>query len=92
MSLLHVDRHFIHDLEAGPRLNEMRAIARPVARPNLTFGMPQEAQRLQQAVERVLGAGLRTPDIAAAGVATASTEQMGNAVLDELERAQPASV
>ena len=43
VSLLHVDRHFIHDLEAGPRLNEMRAIARPVARPDLTFATPDHA-------------------------------------------------
>ena len=43
VSLLHVDRHFIHDLEAGPRLNEMRALARPVARPDLTFATPDHA-------------------------------------------------
>jgi len=43
LCLLHVDRHFIHDLKAGPRLNEMRAIARPVARPDLTFATPDHA-------------------------------------------------
>ena len=53
-----------------------------------TFGMPQEAGLLEEAVERVLEAGIRTTDIAVAGGSSVSTVQMGDAVLAELARAQ----
>jgi 3-isopropylmalate/(R)-2-methylmalate dehydratase large subunit len=43
VSLLHIDRHLIHDLEAGPRLAELRAAGRSVARPDLTFATPDHA-------------------------------------------------
>jgi 3-isopropylmalate/(R)-2-methylmalate dehydratase large subunit len=43
VSLLHVDRHFIHDLEAGPRLKRLGARGLPVARPDLTFATPDHA-------------------------------------------------
>jgi 3-isopropylmalate/(R)-2-methylmalate dehydratase large subunit len=42
-SLLHIDRHLIHDLEAGPGLERLRNAARPVARPDLTFATPDHA-------------------------------------------------
>ena len=53
-----------------------------------TFGDPQQAQFLEDAVERVIGAGIRTRDIATPGTAFASTVQMGDAVIGELERSQ----
>jgi 3-isopropylmalate/(R)-2-methylmalate dehydratase large subunit len=43
ISLLHVDRHFIHDLEAGPRLKRLAARGMRVARPDLTFATPDHA-------------------------------------------------
>ena len=43
VSLLHIDRHLIHDLEAGPRLNELREAGYNVARPDLTFATPDHA-------------------------------------------------
>ncbi|MEJ8836060.1 3-isopropylmalate dehydratase large subunit [Ramlibacter sp. AN1133] len=43
VSLLHVDRHLIHDLEAGPRLNDLRQAGYTVARPDLTFATPDHA-------------------------------------------------
>jgi len=43
VSLLHVDRHLIHDLEAGPRLADLQRAGRTVARPDLTFAMPDHA-------------------------------------------------
>ncbi len=43
VSLLHIDRHFIHDLEAGPRLDDLRDAGRVVARPDLTFATPDHA-------------------------------------------------
>lgn len=41
--LLHIDRHLIHDLEAGPRLNDLRLAGYTVARPDLTFATPDHA-------------------------------------------------
>jgi 3-isopropylmalate dehydrogenase len=49
-----------------------------------TFGLPQEARFLEAAVERVVAAGIRTRDIAAAGGPSVSTAQMGDAVMREL--------
>ena len=43
VSLLHVDRHLIHDLEAGPRLDDLRNAGYTVARPDLTFATPDHA-------------------------------------------------
>lgn len=43
VSLLHVDRHFIHDLEAGPRLAYLAERGLPVRRPDLTFATPDHA-------------------------------------------------
>ena len=43
VSLLHVDRHLLHDLEGGPRIADLRASGRTVARPDLTFATPDHA-------------------------------------------------
>ena len=43
VSLLHVDRHLIHDLEAGPRLNDLQRAGHSVARNDLTFATPDHA-------------------------------------------------
>ena len=43
MSLLHVDRHLIHDLEAGPDLARLEAAGVEVRRPDLTFATPDHA-------------------------------------------------
>jgi 3-isopropylmalate dehydrogenase len=51
-----------------------------------TFNLPQEADFLEGAVERVVAAGTRTRDIAAPGAPAVSTSGMGDAVLKELER------
>ena len=53
-----------------------------------TFALPQEAEFLQGAVERVVAAGIRTKDIAAPGMAAVSTAQMGDAVMRELDRSR----
>lgn len=50
-----------------------------------TLGLPQEAERLEKAVERAVAGGVRTRDIAVAGGRAASTSEMGDAVLGELE-------
>jgi 3-isopropylmalate/(R)-2-methylmalate dehydratase large subunit len=43
VSLLHVDRHLIHDLEAGPDLARLEARGIPVRRPDLTVATPDHA-------------------------------------------------
>ena len=43
ISLLHVDRHLIHDLEAGPDLARLEAKGLEVRRPDLTFATPDHA-------------------------------------------------
>ncbi len=53
VSLLHIDRHLIHDLEAGPRLNDLQRAGYHVARNDLTFATPDHA---------VSSAAVRTTD------------------------------
>jgi 3-isopropylmalate/(R)-2-methylmalate dehydratase large subunit len=43
VSLLHVDRHLIHDLEAGPNLARLATAQVAVRRPDLTFATPDHA-------------------------------------------------
>ena len=43
VSLLYVDRHLIHDLEAGPDLARLARAGRRVRRPDLTFATPDHA-------------------------------------------------
>ena len=52
-----------------------------------SFDMEDTAQEIECAVLRVLGNGLRTPDIMAPGAARVGTGVMGEAVLRELEKA-----
>jgi len=51
-----------------------------------SYDLPAEADLVQQAVEAVLASGRRTADIMAEGAEEVSTEQMGDAVLAELEK------
>ena len=51
-----------------------------------SFDMQDTAAELEAAVIRVLGKGLRTPDIMAPGAARVGTGVMGEAVLRELEK------
>ncbi|MDA1098366.1 MAG: 3-isopropylmalate dehydrogenase [Proteobacteria bacterium] len=52
----------------------------------LSFNSPGEAEMLRQAVHGALAAGVRTPDIMAGGGTAASTAEMTDAVLAELQR------
>ncbi|TWB53117.1 3-isopropylmalate dehydrogenase [Rhizobium sp. ERR 922] len=51
-----------------------------------SLNKPEEANLLESAVEAAIGRGIYTADIAPPGVASVSTTQMGDAVLEELER------
>jgi 3-isopropylmalate dehydrogenase len=50
-----------------------------------TFGRTEQADRIENAVKRVLAQGLRTPDIYEAGTNKVGTEDMGNAVVAALQ-------
>jgi 3-isopropylmalate dehydrogenase len=52
-----------------------------------SFDLPEAAGLVEEAVRRVLAAGLRTADIAGPGEARVSTREMGDAILRELEKA-----
>jgi 3-isopropylmalate dehydrogenase len=53
----------------------------------MTFDRPEDADLLEKAVATALAGGARTADIAEAGARKLSTTQMGDAVLDALEKA-----
>jgi len=50
-----------------------------------SLGLPQEAERVERAVERTLAAGYRTRDIHAPGTTLVGTTQMGDRMVRELE-------
>jgi 3-isopropylmalate dehydrogenase len=49
-----------------------------------SLGQEESAQRIEAAVQKVLGQGLRTADIYSEGTTRVSTRQMGDAVLKAL--------
>jgi 3-isopropylmalate dehydrogenase len=49
-----------------------------------SFGLPQEADRIEQAIARTLDRGYRTPDIATPGTKVVGTVEMGDRVLEQL--------
>lgn len=52
-----------------------------------SLGLPEEANRVERAVRSVLAAGYRTGDIHQAGTRKVGTAEMGDAVVEALERA-----
>ncbi|MBL8513901.1 MAG: 3-isopropylmalate dehydrogenase, partial [Betaproteobacteria bacterium] len=46
-----------------------------------TFGLPDQAMRVENAVRKALASGLRTGDIAQPGERVCSTSEMGNGVV-----------
>jgi 3-isopropylmalate dehydrogenase len=51
-----------------------------------SFDLAEEADLVDNAVKRVLDAGLRTGDIMQPGMRKVSTVEMGDAILKEVER------
>ena len=50
-----------------------------------SLGLTEEATSIEKAVEQVLDAGARTPDIFAEGAQQVSTAEMGDRVVSALE-------
>ena len=53
----------------------------------MTLDRPDDADLLEKAVDTALAAGARTADIAEPGASRLSTQEMGDAVLNALEKA-----
>jgi 3-isopropylmalate dehydrogenase len=51
-----------------------------------SFGMGREADLVDEAIAAALGRGLRTHDIRSEGMTVVGTAEMGDAVLQELDR------
>jgi 3-isopropylmalate dehydrogenase len=51
-----------------------------------SFDLGEDADLVDQAIAKVLAEGKRTADIAEAGSTKVSTSQMGDAILDALDR------
>ena len=49
-----------------------------------SFGLIEEADRLDRAIANVLASGMRTKDIAAPGVNAVGTQDVGDAIVREL--------
>jgi len=49
-----------------------------------SLGKAEQADRIENAVKKVLAQGLRTPDIYEEGTTRVGTEQMGDAVVNAL--------
>ena len=51
-----------------------------------SFDLDKEADAVEKAVENVLAAGIRTPDIMSEGCRKAGTVEMGDCICRELEK------
>ena len=51
-----------------------------------SFDMGALADKIDQAIAAVLASGLRTADIKAEGTTAANTQEMGGAILQELQK------
>ncbi len=74
------------DIAGKGMANPLAAILSFAMALRYSFDLPGEAEIIEQAVQAVLGAGIRTPDIAAPGTTTVSTQAMTDALLKELDK------
>lgn len=74
------------DLAGRDAANPLAAILSAAMMLRYSLARGELADRVESAVQRVLARGLRTADIAGPGLPCVSTTEMGQAVIDELER------
>ena len=72
------------DIAGRDAANPLATILSAAMMLRYTLDRPDLADRVEQAVSRVLDRGLRTPDIASSGTREVGTEAMGRAVIEEL--------
>jgi 3-isopropylmalate dehydrogenase len=73
------------DIAGQDKANPIATILSAAMMLRLSLGQPEAAQRIEDAVSRVLAKGLRTADIAAPGADVLSCSAMKKAILDELK-------
>ena len=69
----------------GPRQSDRDDRARFGMALRYSFGLVEEADRLDKAIANVLASGMRTKDIAAPGANAVGTQEVGDAIVKELE-------
>jgi len=72
-----------HDLAGGDRANPVAQILSAAMMLRESFGLAEEADCVETAVETVLASGLRSPDVAGAGSRVASTQQLAECMARE---------
>jgi 3-isopropylmalate dehydrogenase len=72
------------DIAGQDKANPLATILSMAMMFRYTFGRPEIAARIENAVRRVLATGLRTADIALAGEPVVGTRAMGDAVVAAL--------
>jgi 3-isopropylmalate dehydrogenase len=74
------------DVAGQGKANPIAMILSAAMMLRLSFKLEAEASAVESAVRRTLAAGLRTPDIAAAGGTVVTTQRLGEAIADEIGR------
>jgi 3-isopropylmalate dehydrogenase len=74
------------DIAGQDKANPLGAILSAAMLLRLSFGLEDEAQTIERAVEAVLADGLRTGDIAEPGAQIVGTQELGRAVAGRIAR------
>jgi 3-isopropylmalate dehydrogenase len=74
------------DIAGKGLANPIAAIASYGMALRYSYGLPKEADLIDQAIAGALSRGLRTPDIMQPNMRKVGTAEMGTAILEELER------
>lgn len=80
-----------HDLAGTNRANPVAQILSAAAMLRESFGRVGTALRIESAVERVLAAGIRTPDVAGPESRVVGTRELAECVADEVAKLPPAA-
>ncbi len=72
------------DIAGTGRANPMAAILSAAMMLKYTFGLPEEADAIENAVKKTLAAGYRTPDIMSEGKIPVTTEQTGDLIAQNI--------
>ena len=73
------------DIAGQDKANPLATILSFAMMLRYSFGLGDDADLVEQAVQNVLAAGIRTGDIVGPGMQAVSTTQMGDAILKELD-------
>lgn len=72
------------DIAGTGKANPMATILSAAMMLKYTFGLSDEADAIESAVKKTLAAGYRTPDIMSEGKTTATTEQIGSLIAQNI--------